>query len=245
MAIKELLKRSEEIINNNINIEGVGEILKILNFPIPMEVLEEMELYTQYLPQNTDENYNLEKRCLHFLWDALDKTPMSVIANFAIPFRRMIACKLFKSCGKNFIAEENVRFNVPDKIEIGDNVFINKGTFIDSKGGVKIGNSVGIGEGVNIFTHSHGEHDHSYRTYDQVVIGDYAKIYSNSIVVQGVNIEKQAIVAACALVNKDVKSNSLVAGIPAKFIRERNTMDRNFEDLGHIWLKNGMYQMEY
>ena len=245
MAIEELLKNLEAIINNGINLEGVEEILRILKFPIPMEILEEMELYTQYLPQNTDENYNLEKRCLHFLWDALDKTPMSVIANFAIPFRRMIAGKLFKSCGKNLIIEENVRFNVPDKIEMGDNVFINKGSFIDSKGGVKIGNSVAIGEGVTIFTHSHEEHDHAYRTYGQVVVGDYAKIYSNAVVLQGVNIEKQAIVAACSVVNKDVKSNTLVAGIPAKFMRERNNMEKNLEELKHIWLKNGMYQNEY
>ena len=40
-------------------------------------------------------------------------------------------------------------------------------------------------------------------------------------------MDKQGIVAACALVNKNVEANSLVAGVPAKKVRDRITLERN------------------
>lgn len=240
--IDNLLYEIEDIIGGGINKDGVINILDILKCPFPIEILDEAKLYGDYLPKNSENEFSEQKRYLNFLWDALDKSPMCLIANFAIPFRRILANKLFKSCGKNFIAEENVHFNVPDNIEIGDDVFLNKGTLIDSKGGIKIGNSVGIGENVVIFTHSHSEDDHSSRTYAPVIIEDYAKIYSNSTILPGVTIESQGIVAACSLVNKDVEKNTLVIGSPAKKIRDRKNLDNNERQLKHIWLHNGKFQ---
>lgn len=240
--IDSLLCKAEEIINKGVTKNGVIEILNALKCSFPFEILDEIQLYGDYLPKSQEIGFCDEKRYLHFLWDVLDKSPMCLIANFAIPFRRILANKLFKSCGKNFIAEENVRFNIPDNIEIGDNVFLNKGTFIDSKGGIIIGNSVGIGEGVTIFTHSHGEHDHTLRTYGSVIIKDYAKIYSNVTIFSGVTVGKQAIVAACSLLDKNVEENTLVAGIPAKKLRERKRFGENENKLNHIWLHNSEFQ---
>lgn len=241
--IEELLNKVESILKEELNKEGVIEILDSIKCSFPLEILDEIQLYGDYLPKNKEVGISKEKRYLHFLWDVLDKSPMCLIANFAIPYRRLLAKKLFKSCGNNFIAEENVRFNIPDNIEIGDNVFLNKGAFLDSKGGIIIGNSVGVGEGVTIFTHSHEEHNHSSRTYASVTIKDYAKIYSNSTILPGVTVERQGIVAACSLVGKNVDENTLVAGIPAKAIRERKTFNKIEEELKHIWLHNGEFQI--
>jgi acetyltransferase-like isoleucine patch superfamily enzyme len=240
--IDELLNKIESIINKGLNKEGLIEILELIKCSFPYEILDDIQLYGDYLPKNVELGFSEEKRYLHFLWDVLDKSPMCLIANFAIPYRQILANKLFKSCGKNFIAEENVRFNIPDNIEIGDNVFLNKGTFIDSKGGIIIGDSVGVGENVTIFTHSHGEHDHSLRTYGTVTIKDYAKIYSNSTILPGVTVERQGIVAACSLVGKSVDENTLVAGSPAKPLRERKTFNKNEDELNHTWLHNGEFQ---
>lgn len=240
--IEKLLKQIQTILDKGLTKEGVIEILELMKCSFPYEILDEIQLYGDYLPKNKELNFTEEKRFLHFLWDVLDKSPMCLIANFSIPYRRILAKKLFKSCGENFIAEENVRFNVPDNIEIGDNVFINKGTFIDSKGGVVIGNSIGIGEGVTIFTHSHEEDSHATRTYSKVIIKDYAKIYSNSTILPGVTVEKQGIVAACSLVGKNVDENTLVGGIPAKEIRGRKNNNKNEEELNHIWLHNSEFQ---
>ncbi|OOM06668.1 acyltransferase [Clostridium saccharobutylicum] len=240
--INNLLNEVEYIVNNGITKEGVIKILNILKCPFPVEILDELKLYGDYLPKNQEIGFSQEKRYLHFLWDALDKSPMCLAANFSIPFRRILANKLFKSCGKNFVAEENVRFNVPDNIEIGDDVFLNRGVFLDSKGGVILGNSIVITEGVTIFTHSHTEDDHELRTYAPVIVKDYAKIYSNSTILPGVTIGKQSIVAACSLLDKNVEDNALVGGVPAKIIRGRKNLDKNEEELNHIWFYNNEFQ---
>jgi acetyltransferase-like isoleucine patch superfamily enzyme len=69
-----------------------------------------------------------------------------------------------------------------------------------------------------------------------VIIHDYAKIYTGAIVMPGVEIGEQAIVAAHAVVGKDVPPNTLVAGAPARVVRERKTSGKSGEDLDHIWL---------
>ncbi|MBC2581998.1 acyltransferase [Clostridium sp. DJ247] len=240
--IDNLLYEIEDIVKVGITKEDVANILSTLGCSFPAEFIEEIQLYGDYLPKNKEIGFSEKKRYLHFLWDVLDKSPMCLVANFAIPFRRILAKKLFKSCGENFIAEENVRFNIPDNIEIGDNVFLNRGTFIDSKGGVLLGNSVVITEGVTIFTHSHTEHDHSLRTYAPVIVKDYVKIYSNSTILPGVTIGEQSIVGACSLINKSVEPNVLVAGVPAKQVRNRETFDNSGDQLKHIWLYNSEFQ---
>jgi acetyltransferase-like isoleucine patch superfamily enzyme len=240
--MEHMLEEVEEMLKKEVNKESVIKILDLIKCSFPLEILDEIQLYGDYLPKNKELGLTKEKRYLHFLWEVLDKSPMCLISNFAIPYRQLLAKRLFKSCGKNFIAEENVRFNVPDNIEIGDNVFLNRGTFLDSKGGIVIGNSVTLTEGVTVFTHSHEEHDHVSRTYAPVIIKDYAKVYSNSTVLPGVTIEKQGIVAACSLVAGDVNENTMVAGVPAKPIRERKNLEKNEEELNHVWLHNGEFQ---
>lgn len=240
--INDLLIRIEQIVNNEVTKDEVSMILKLLEISFPLDLLDEMKLYGDYLPKNHEVKMSDEKRYLHFLWEVLDKSPMCLVANFAIAYRRILAKKLFKSCGENFSAEENVRFNVPDNIEIGDNVFLNRDVYIDSKGGVKLGNSVAVTEGVMIFTHSHSESNHEERTYNPVVIEDHSKIYCRATILPGVTVRKQGIVAAGAVVDKDVEPNSLVAGIPGKFVRERNNFENKGDELNHIWLHNGEFQ---
>lgn len=233
--IEGLLTKVENIVYSGIDKQEVIKILEIIKCHFPYEILDEIKLYGDYLPKNREVGFSDEKRYLHFLWDALDKSPMCLIANFSIYYRQILGKKLFRSCGENFIAEENVRFNVPGNIIIGNNVFINRGTYIDSKGGVIIGDSVGIGENVTIFTHSHAEHDHSVRTYERVIIEEYSKIYANATILGGVKIKKQGIVGACSLVNKDVSKNTLVVGIPAKKLRDRKNLDKSGKELSLIF----------
>jgi hypothetical protein len=65
------------------------------------------------LPMIDEVGYTQPQRYMHFLWDALDKLPISIIVGFSIPFRRILAKRLFARRDRNFIAEENVRFNFP------------------------------------------------------------------------------------------------------------------------------------
>ncbi len=244
MSISEKLEQIEKIINAGLTAEELPTILQILGSPFPIDIIKEIKLYCDYLPKIQEASFTPEKRYLHFLWDILDKLPISVVTNFAIPFRRIIAQKLFKKCGKNFIAEENIRFNIAENIEFGDDVFLTRGIYLDSKGGITIGNYVGIAEGVTIFSHGHSEDDHVKRDYKPVIINDFVKLYSFCIILPGVTIGEQAIVATKSMVNRNVEPNILVGGIPAKPLRERKTNDKTREELNHIYLLNKAFQTD-
>ena len=56
------------------------------------------------------------------------------------------------------------------------------------------------------------------------------------MVLPGITVGRQAIVAAGALVTHDVPDNMVVAGRPAKILRERRTEGKEGADLDHIWL---------
>jgi len=231
------LKRAETLITAGLDAEATSEILKIIEAPaLSAAILGRVMLYNETLPRAAEYPYTPQQRYLHFLWDAFDKTALSLIVPFSIPFRRLIAQNLFKTCGHALIAEENVRFNFGNLLELGDSVFFNRGVFLDTKGGVCLGNSVALAEDVRIFTHTHSEASHIVRSYGRVVVEDYAKIYAGATIMPGVTVGSQAIVAAGSVVNQHVPPNMVVAGTPARVIRERRNEGHKGEELDHIWL---------
>lgn len=235
------LARIADFITAGVTARTAAEIMELLCLPgLSAQELSEARLYPEYLPAGTNA-FTEETRCLHFLWDSLDRSPLCSAVNFAIPLRRLIAGKLFKKCGADFTCERNVRFNFGPNIEVGDNVFFNEGVFLDSKGGIQIGNHSALAEFVVVFTHNHNESRHAQRTYAPVVIGDYCKIYTHAMLLPGITVRRQGIVAACALVAHDVPENTLVAGIPARAVRPRETCGRNGAELEHVWLSPGSF----
>lgn len=104
---------------------------------------------------------------------------------------------------------------------IGKNVFINMGcTFMD-RGGITIEDKVLIGPKVNLITENHPE-DPKLRRYvyaKPIHIKKGAWIGAAATVLPGVTVGENAIVAAGAMVTKDVPPNTTVGGVPAKFIK--------------------------
>jgi len=221
------------------------EVLKLLGTgSLSPDTLGELSLYSERLPIVDEVGYTPQQRYMHFLWDALDKLPISIIVDFSIPFRRMLAKRLFATCGRNFIAEENVRFNFPQNLEVRDDVFLNRCVFLDTKGGITLCDYVGLAEDVQIFTHKHSESDHVVRKYEKVLLQDFVMVNSGAMILPGVTIGEQAIVAARALVHDDVPPNAVVGGVPAKVLRDRRTDGRTRKELNHIWLRKSAFQDE-
>ncbi len=231
------LEEIENILEAGLDSGGTRRVFGLLEGTGLSEgVLENLKLYSELLPLGCENPFTKEQRYLHFLWDAFDKLPLSLCVLFSIPFRRLIAGRLFGKCGAGFIAEENVTFNFGQRLNLGDFVFFNRGVYLDSKGGITIGNYVALTESVKIFTHSHSESSHIVREYHEVVIKDYAKIYTGATILPGVTIGEESIVASQSLVTHDVPPRTVVAGMPAKVVRERKTEGRTGDDLDHIWL---------
>ncbi|MBE6500915.1 MAG: sugar O-acetyltransferase [Methanobrevibacter thaueri] len=111
-------------------------------------------------------------------------------------------------CGKN--------------IHIGENVFINSNCTMQDQGGIYIGNDVLIGHNVCLLTLNHDfEIEKRAELHPSPIhIKNKVWIGSNATILPGVTIGEGAIVAAGAVVTKDVDAKSIVGGVPAKLIKK-------------------------
>lgn len=231
------LNEVRSILDDRLDLAGVRRIIAICQAPAPCdEAFDHLRLYSETLPMAQEQPFTEEQRYLHLLWDLFDRGPMSVVVTFSIPFRRILASRLFGACGPALICEEQVRFNFGQLITAGSNVFFNRGVYLDSKGGIRIGDDVALAEDVRIFTHNHSEASHMERTYAPVTIGNHAKVYAGATILPGVTIGEEAIIGSGSIVARDVPPGMVAVGIPAKVVRERKSEGRHAEDLDHIWL---------
>ena len=106
------------------------------------------------------------------------------------------------------------------RMSVGKNVTINKGATILSPGKVVIEDNVLIGPEVKITTVDHDLHDrHRLFHFGKVVIKENAWICMGAIIYPGVTIGRNAVVAAGAVVTKDVPDDVVVGGNPARIIK--------------------------
>lgn len=106
-------------------------------------------------------------------------------------------------------------------ITVGEGVFINACCHFQDHGGVTIGDGCQIGHNVVFATLNHGLAPEKRKsTYPApIVLGRNVWVGSNATILQGVTIGNNAVVAAGAVVTKDVEANTVVGGIPAKMIK--------------------------
>ena len=93
-------------------------------------------------------------------------------------------------------------------------------------GPVCIGNHVNLAQGITVTALNHNFEDKTKRIDEQgittkpVIIGDDVWIGANAVILPGVTIGKHCVVAAGAVVTKDVQDNTIVGGVPAKEIKK-------------------------
>jgi acetyltransferase-like isoleucine patch superfamily enzyme len=141
-------------------------------------------------------------------------------------FRYAIAKPFVGKMGKVRLYE-GVTLWYPYKIFIGHNVTLNEWVYIDGFGGVEIGDSARIAHRATILSSDHCHEDTTRPIYQQgirvakTIIGDDVWIGANAVIMPGVRIGRGAIIAAGAVVTKDVPVFAIVAGVPAKIISSR------------------------
>lgn len=114
-------------------------------------------------------------------------------------------------------------------ISIGKNVFINACCCFQDQGGIRIGDGALIGHRVVLATINHGlRPDKRQCNYPApIALGKNVWIGAGAIVLPGVTIGDDAIIAAGAVVAKDVDPGAIVGGVPARFIK--NVFDEKRE----------------
>ena len=106
-------------------------------------------------------------------------------------------------------------------IKIGKNVFINSGCCFQDQGGIEIGDDVLIGQQVVIATlnHDFNPQNRASMYHSPVKVGNRVWIGAHATICPGVSIGDNSIIAAGAVVTKNVPEGCVVAGVPAKIIK--------------------------
>lgn len=149
-----------------------------------------------------------------------------------IPFwtiRKFIFRMFGLSIGKKSRINMGSKLWQPWRITIGKNTIINEKCLLDGRGTLEIGDYVSISWGTIIYTASHISSSNDFEGFKKkVILKNGCWIGVNSVILPGVSIAKNTIIAANSLVNKSVSDeNKIYGGSPAKFIDER----KNSEDI--------------
>lgn len=112
-----------------------------------------------------------------------------------------------------------------NRIKVGNRCFpgINSGCYIQGRGGIEIGDNLRMGPNVGLISANH-----DIDNYDEwvnagpIIIGKNVWIGMNSVILPGVQIGDNVVIAANSVVTKDVQSNAIVGGIPAKILKSKN-----------------------
>ena len=117
-------------------------------------------------------------------------------------------------------------------IKIGRDVFINSGCHFQDQGGIEIGDGALIGHNVVLATINHDLNPAMNRVnhYAPIKIGKHVWIGSNATVLQGVTIGDWSVVAAGAVVTRDVPPMTVVGGVPAKILKTISENDKEREN---------------
>lgn len=111
-----------------------------------------------------------------------------------------------------------------NRVKFGKNVFINHSAILSASGGIEFCDGVSVAPGVRIATINHDFNErHTKYTYGKVTIKKNAWIGMNVTICPGVTIGEYAVVAAGAVVTKDVPDFTVVGGVPAKVIKYQDS----------------------
>ncbi len=140
----------------------------------------------------------------------------------------------FRICGvkigKNSFIHMGTRFYYPANIKIGDGTIIGDRCFLDGRAKLTIGNNVDIASQVLIYNSEHDLKSEGFDPIEEPVeIGDYVFIGPRATILPGVKIGRGAVIAAGAVVTKDVADFEIVGGVPAAKIGERKNKDLHYK----------------
>jgi maltose O-acetyltransferase len=140
------------------------------------------------------------------------------------PERQTILQQLLGQIGQNSIIEPPFYCAYGQNIYIGDHVFLNVLCTILDCNEVHIGHHVMIGPAVQIYTAAHHlqaePRNQGLEVAKPIVIEDNVWIGGGAILLPGVRIGRNAVVGAGAVVPRSIPANTVVAGNPARVIRE-------------------------
>jgi maltose O-acetyltransferase len=164
-----------------------------------------------------------------FLWLLYTHIFSKIPYNVGMKLRRSIFKKLFKELGygSTIFISTNVKLIFPQGIELGSHVGIARDCVLDGRGGIKIGDYTIIGFESIILTCTHNSNRKDIPIREQgmftapVIIGKDVWVGARVSILPGVTIGNGVIIGINSVVTKDVPPKTIVGGIPARIIKDR------------------------
>ena len=151
----------------------------------------------------------------------------NIPGRLGVKLRQIFLNRLFKSCGKNLVIMPGTWFEHSWNIVLGDDIALNRNCWISGSAGITIGNDVIVGPQCIIVSEGH-RFDKvgvpiSKQGYisQKIVIGDRCWLGAQSVILPGTTIGDDVVIGAGSVVKGEIPPRTVVAGVPAKVIRER------------------------
>lgn len=161
------------------------------------------------------------------LLESILRLNLFVVSYLPSHFARMCFYKYI--CGMNVASKAVIYYGTeiraPWNITIGKGSIIGDRAILDGRYGIEIGENVNLSTGVCIWTLQHDVQAADFGITNQgkkVLIKNRAWLSNQVVILPGVVIEEGAVAAAGAVVTKNLESNTIYAGVPAKKIGDRN-----------------------
>jgi maltose O-acetyltransferase len=178
---------------------------------------------------------------LREVWQKVINRIKNILLEFEVFLLHLVGCIPSHCCrrffyrlagikiGKGSTIHTKARFYDPRNIVIGEDTIVGEGAVLDGRARLTIGDHIDIATEVMIYNSQHDIEDENFTAIDKpVVIEDYVFIGPRTIILPGVTVGRGAIVAAGAVVTKDVPPYAIVGGVPAKIIGERKNKNLHY-----------------
>lgn len=144
--------------------------------------------------------------------------------------------------GINMPLDSNIymgaNFFNPSGITIGHDSLIGSNAFLDGRAPLTIGNHTSLASEVMIYNDEHNIHDPNYgNSFGSVTIGSYVFIGPRVIILPNIKIGDGAVIAAGAIITKDVPEYEVWGGVPAKKIYDRKIKNPNYKLGRAMWFQ--------
>ena len=179
----------------------------------------------EYYADTDLERYERVKPLI-WMWEGFDRSALGENVHLGVRFRRILAKRIFRSCGKNFKAFHHVKLSFGYNLEVGDDVVVHRHVLLDDRGGIKLGDGASISDFANIYSHAHDLVEGRDITTPVTVIGAGVRITYHATVMSGVHMGDGTMLGSFGMATRDTDPQSVYAGIPAKKIKDKPSRER-------------------
>lgn len=180
----------------------------------PRNVTLEPEYYREIDPE-----LYYPRKPLIWLWEMFDRSALGENVHLGVKFRRMLAKRIFKSCGRNFKAFHHVKLSFGYNLKVGDGVVVHRHVLLDDRGGIELGNGVSISDFANVYSHSHDIVDGRIVATAPTVIGDGVRITYHATILAGRHVAEDSMIGAGSMLTRDTEPHTVYVGVPAKAVK--------------------------